>query len=73
MKLLVLTVATVILSACAGLPAINAGLDPSDPAAPVPSVDNTSVMAGTAEYGPVEPKPWIEQNQRVAPKPRSAQ
>lgn len=72
MKLLVLTASTVILSACAGLPAINEGLDPSDPAASVPSVDNTSVMAGTADYGPVEPKPWIEQNQRVAPKPRSS-
>lgn len=73
MKPITLAAAAVILAACSTPPAILSGTDPSDPAAPVPRVDYVPVTAGTAEYRPVEPKPWVEQNERVAPRPKSAE
>lgn len=64
----------VILSACSTPPpSLVAGRDPSDPSAPVAAVRYTPVTAGTVDYRPVEPKPWGEQNQRVAPQPKDGQ
>ncbi len=65
--------AALLLSACAGKPTVTIGPDPGDPAAAVPAAPYTSVTAGTTVYRPVEPKPWVEQNERVAPKPKTGE
>ncbi|GGB03936.1 hypothetical protein GCM10011491_35030 [Brucella endophytica] len=63
-----LTAVAVILSACSRLPAIGAGPNPSDPDTHVSAKPYRSVTAGAVDYWPVDPKPWIERNERVAPK-----
>lgn len=68
MKPVLLTATAVILSACAGPPAIEAGANPSDANSRVPATRYVPVTAGTVEYRPVDPKPWTERNERVAPK-----
>lgn len=67
MKSVLLTAVAVILSACSGPPLIEAGPSPSDASAWVPAQRYVPVTAGTIDYRPVEPKPWIERNERVAP------
>jgi hypothetical protein len=63
-----LATAAFLLSGCATAPPIVAiGPDPADPNAKVPRARYGSVTAGTADHGPVDPKPWTEQNQTVAP------
>ncbi len=56
-------------SACAGppLPSLVSGPDPSNAQAGVPAGTYTPVTAGTVDHQPVEPKPWREMNDRVAP------
>lgn len=62
-----------LLSACSALPpAPLAGRDPGDPSAPAAQDRYAPVTAGMADYRPVEPKPWLEQNRAVAPRPREA-
>lgn len=70
MNFLLLAAAAVVLAACAPspLPDIVSGADPSTSSAPVKPVGYVPVTAGTVDYRPVEPKPWTEQNQEVAPK-----
>lgn len=68
MKFIFLMATAVVLSSCAEFPAIQVGADPADPRAPVPLSRYTPVTAGTADYRPVEPKSWIQQNERVAPR-----
>lgn len=58
------------LVACSPLPLVTAGPDPADPASPVPPVAHRSVLAGTADYVPIEPKPWGDANRRVMPEER---
>jgi hypothetical protein len=65
--------ATFILAACAKTPPITAGPDPGDPSAAVPASTYSSVTAGTTAYRPVGPSPWIEQNEKVAPKPKAGE
>lgn len=73
MKPLVTAVAAsfaALLSACSALPpAPVAGRDPGDPSAPAPRHAYAPVTAGMADYRPVEPKPWLEQNKAVTSKP----
>lgn len=70
MKPLVSAAVALFLSACSTQsPSPVSGSDPGDPSAPVPSARPASVTAGTADYRPVEPKPWLERNEGVAPKP----
>lgn len=52
----------------ASLPAITSGPDPADPRAGRSSADDTPVTAGTVLHQPVEPRPWREMNERVAPR-----
>jgi hypothetical protein len=60
-----------LTSACAGPPpAPIAGPDPSDPSARAKAVGYRSTLAPYDSQRPVEPKPWLEQNQQVAPAPR---
>jgi hypothetical protein len=68
MKPVLLTALAAILSACSGPPAIEAGRDPADANAWAPSSRYVPVTAGTVDYRPVDPKPWTERNERVAPK-----
>lgn len=63
--------AALALSACAGKPTVTVGPNPGDPTVAVPTSAYTSVTAGTGVYRPVEPKSWVEQNERVAPKPKT--
>jgi hypothetical protein len=69
MKPFITAAVALLLAACSTLPpALVAGRDPSDPSAPVAPARYTSVTAGTADYRPVEPKPWLEQNKAVTSK-----
>jgi hypothetical protein len=69
----VLAVVSALLAGCSSpLPPLS-GPDPSDPAAPTPRVSDHSTIAPYRSQRPVEPAPWGEQNQRVAPQPKSSQ
>ncbi|RAI34337.1 hypothetical protein [Rhodoplanes serenus] len=71
MKIAVLAALSAILSACSVPPPMAVGLDPADPDVPVAPTRYRSVTAGTVDYRPIDPKPWAEQNQQVAPQPKS--
>ena len=59
---------------CSGAPpAPLAAGDPSDPAARAPPVGYRSTIGSYKSQRPVEPAPWGEQNERVAPGPKSGQ
>jgi hypothetical protein len=45
--------------------------NPADPWAPAPRVRYQSTIRSYKSRRPVEPLPWNEQNQRVAPEPKS--
>ena len=68
MKIVLLTALAVTLSACSKLPVVAVGADPTSPQAAVPRTRYVPVTAGTVDFRPVEPKPWVEQNSNVAPK-----
>ena len=55
---------------CSGapLPAITSGPDPADAQAGAAPATYRPVTAGTVNHQPVEPKPWREMNERVAPR-----
>lgn len=55
-------------AACLSAPGVpTAGPDPSDPKVRVPAATYRSVLDGYTRQRPVEPAPWREQNERVAP------
>jgi len=57
-----------LTSACLSTPERpTAGRDPADPAARTPATTYRSVLGGYVSQRPVEPAPWREQNDRVAP------
>ena len=47
-----------------------AGRDPADPAARATAATYRPVLGGYVSQRPVEPAPWREQNDRVAPAPK---
>jgi hypothetical protein len=47
-----------------------AGPDPSDPGSHTPAVGYRSTLEPYQSRRPVEPLPWREQNERVAPPPK---
>jgi hypothetical protein len=60
-----------LAAACAALPpAPIAGADPADPRAAAKPVAYRSTTAPYTSLRPVEPGPWREQNERVAPVPQ---
>ena len=60
-----------LLAACFGAPQRPiAGPDPSDPNVRAPAVTYRPVLGGYVSQRPVEPAPWREQNDRVAPAPK---
>jgi hypothetical protein len=50
-----------------------AGVDPADPGAKVAGVGYRSTIAPYTSLRPTAPSPWREQNDRVAPAPKSDQ
>jgi hypothetical protein len=62
-----------VLTGCWAPPVGFAGRDPADPRAPTPPVGYQSSIGTYVRQQPVEPRPWGEQNERVAPQPRAGQ
>jgi hypothetical protein len=61
-----------LLAGCADPPRAPAvGPDPADPGARAPRVDYRPTVSGYSSQRPVEPAPWGEQNESVAPAPKS--
>lgn len=69
MKLFVIAL-MLLIAACKPVSTSLAGSDPSDPDARVPPVRYQSVLGRYENQRPVEPGPWREQNERVAPQPK---
>jgi hypothetical protein len=70
----VVLVAAPIVGGCAAPPAsVVAGPDPANPQSRVARVGYQSVTGSYVSRRPVAPAPWSEQNERVAPPPRSGQ
>jgi len=60
-----------LAGACSTLPQRPfAGPDPSDPTVRVPAAAYRPALRGYTSQRPVEPAPWREQNERVAPAPK---
>ncbi len=60
-----------VVQGCAATPmAPFAGLDPSDASARIPAVSYHSTIGSFASQRPVEPAPWTEVNEPVAPAPK---
>lgn len=64
---------TVLLGGCSAPALPLAGDNPAAASSPAPGVGYRSTTAGYRSQRPVDPAPWIEQNQRVAPNPGSKQ
>ena len=57
-----------LTAACAATPErLHAGADPSDPEARVTPAGYRPALGGYVSQRPVEPAPWRQQNERVAP------
>lgn len=70
-KAALLFILAALNAGCANVPPRPAvGTDPADPAARVPAVRYRSTIGPYASQRPVDPAPWGEQNERVAPAPR---
>jgi hypothetical protein len=61
---------TLLAAACKPLSYPLAGGDPSDPSVPVPKTRYQSSLGTYERQRPVEPGPWRQQNERVAPQPK---
>ncbi len=64
----VLIAVALLLSACTETP-LRRDIQSSNPDAAVTAVKHNSVVRGYLSQRPVEPGPWLEQNQNVAPRP----
>jgi hypothetical protein len=72
--LVILLALDLILAGCTDTPRSPvAGPDPADPGARAPRVDYRSTIGSYKSQRPVDPAPWTEQNERVAPAPKSGQ
>jgi len=72
--LLLQLVLAFFMQGCSGAPpAPLAAADPSDPTARAPPVGYRSTIGSYKSQRPVEPAPWGEQNERVAPQSKSGQ
>jgi hypothetical protein len=60
-----------LAAACSAAPTRpSAGPDPANPQAHTPAATYRPVLGGYQSQRPVEPAPWREQNERVAPAPK---
>jgi len=66
-----LAAAAVTLGGCLPTTVPLAGPDPADPHAKVAGVGYRSTIAPYSSLRPAAPAPWREQNDRVAPTPKS--
>jgi hypothetical protein len=63
-----------LLAGCGDRPPLPvAGPDPADPGTRTPPVGYRSTVGSYRSQRPVDPAPWGEQNQQVAPAPKSGQ
>jgi hypothetical protein len=58
-----------LLAACSQAPQRFSAPDPSDPRAPVARTAYRPVLGSYDSQRPVDPLPWRDQNDRIAPKP----
>ena len=71
MKIVLIAVLGLLSAACAVAPAQPVSVaDPASAEAPVPPVRHRSALQTYVSQRPVEPAPWREQNERVAPRPK---
>ncbi len=66
-----MTAAALMLGACMPTTVPLAGADPADPGAKVAGVGYRSTVAPYNSLRPTAPSSWREQNDRVAPAPKS--
>ena len=66
-----LAVAALMLGGCVPTTVPLAGADPADPSARVAGVGYRSTVAPYSSLRPTAPSSWREQNDRVAPAPKS--
>jgi hypothetical protein len=66
-----MTAAALTLGACMRTTVPLAGADPADPGAKVAGVGYRSTVAPYTSLRPTAPSSWREQNERVAPAPKS--
>jgi hypothetical protein len=70
----ILPAVALLLAGCTDAPRSPvAGPDPADPGARAPRVGYRSTIGSYKSQRPVEPTPWVEQNERVTPQPKSSQ
>jgi hypothetical protein len=70
----ILPLLALLLAGCAEPPrSPTAGPNPADPGARAPAVDYRPTTGSYKSRRPVDPAPWGEQNERVAPQPKSGQ
>lgn len=68
------TFIALLLTGCASAPqSLLTSSDPSAPDAPAPRVNYRSTTATYVSQRPVVPAPWRQQNERVAPQPKTDQ
>jgi len=63
-----LALAAIVAGCWSVPPAPFAGPDPSDPSSPARPLGYRSTIAPYARQRPVDPKPWRQQNEQVAPR-----
>jgi hypothetical protein len=68
-----LTAAALTLAGCMPATVPLADVDPADPGAKTAGVGYRSTIAPYTSLRPAAPSPWREQNDRVAPAPKSGQ
>jgi hypothetical protein len=67
MKSILIIATAALVAGCSDAPDFDVSGGPVDPSAPVPTQRYVPVTVGTVDYKPVEPQPWKERNQKVAP------
>ena len=68
---IVVAAAGLLIAGCkTSAPFVAAAADPADANAPVAATTHRSTIGTYVRQRPVEPRPWVEQNQGVAPRPR---
>lgn len=71
MRIFVILAAALLTAACASAPAQPVAVhDPANAEAPAPPVRYRSSLATYVSQRPVDPAPWGERNERVAPQPK---
>ena len=68
-----IAITALMLGGCLPTAVPLAGADPADPGARVAGVGYRSTVAPYTRLRPAAPSPWREQNDRVAPAPKSDQ